>query len=578
MRAFTDLYWRLDRTKRTSEKEAALVDYFRAVPPSDGAAAVALLSGARQRRAVPAARLRAWAAEAAGLPDWIVEECHAHVGDLAETIALLLPAADAVAAAGTGPGLAECVRDTVARLAAEPVEERRRRVVEATWRVLGPRERIVWHKLLTGGFRVGVSRTLVARALATVAGVEPATILERLAGADLAAPDAFSRLLDPVDDPLSCRPFPFFLASALDCPPADLGDPSSWQAEWKWDGMRAQLVRRGGNTEIWTRGEEPAGERFPEIVSAAATIPDGTVIDGELLAFRDGRLSGFAALSRRMNVRRPTRGLLEGYPCLLAAYDLLALEGRDLRGETLGERRAALERLAAAAGWSLLEPPPRDAAPTCDPSPLRLSAAFVPSDWRDVARARDESRDRGVEGVMIKRLDAPYGVGRTRGAWWKWKVDPLEIDAVLVTAVAGHGRRAGLHTDYTFAVWDEGRLVKIASAYSGLADAELAEVDRIVRATTVERKGAWRAVTPTLVMQLSFERVALSTRHDSGLAVRFPRIVRWRKDKTPEEAGSLADLRRLAEPDAPPPRAFGRRRAAAAEEDRQRRLFPEEDP
>ena len=584
MRAFTDLYWRLDATTRTSEKEEALVAYFRSVPEADGAAAVYILSGGRQARVVKPALLRAWAAEAAGIPDWLVDECHAHVGDLAETLALLLPVPAAAGAPLALPGLAACVRDTVERLRTAPDDAARRRIVEEVWGGLAPRERIVWHKLLTGGLRVGVSRTLVARALATVAGVETPAMLERLVAADLDAPDAFARLLDPGEVGASCRPYPFHLAAPLDVALAELGDPSAWLVEWKWDGMRAQLVRRAGRTAIWSRGEELVDERFPEIVDAAATLPDGTVIDGEVMVVADGRPLPFTALARRMHRRAPTRRDRESLPCVLLAWDLLEEEGVDLRGQPLAERRRRLERLAAARSW----PPlgaigPGESARPGATTTILLSPALALPGWGAVAAVRDEARDRGVEGLVLKGLGSAYAAGRPRGAWWKWKIDPLEIDAVLVAAVAGHGRRAGLHTDYSFAVWHEGHLVTIANAYSGLTDAELVEIDRIVRSTTVERKGAWRRVTPALVMQLAFERVAASTRHGSGVAVRFPRIVRWRRDKDPSGAGTLADLQAMADALPVPRRAAEggadgpRNRTPRRRDDRQRLLFPEDE-
>lgn len=563
MRAFTDLYWRLDGTTRTSQKEAALVDYFRDVPPADGAVAVHLLSGGRQSRVMPAPLLRRFAAEAAGIPEWLLEECYAHVGDLAETLALVLPPA-VPGAASAAVGLAECARGGAERLRRAPDDAARRRILEETWRVLGSRERIVWHKLLTGGLRVGVSRSLVARALATVAGTGAPEMLERMVGADLEAPDAWERLVSPAPAAASRRPYPFFLAAPLDLPLSALGDIRDWQVEWKWDGMRAQVVRRGGAAEIWSRGEELVGGNFPEILPAAAALPEGTVLDGEVIALGHGRPLGFTTLARRMNRRSPPRRIVAEFPCALVAYDLLELDGRDLRATPLRERRRELERLATARGWPVLAPgaAPGDRRPTA----LLLSESLPTATWDDVSRARVAARERGVEGVMLKRLAGAYGTARQRGEWWKWKVDPLEIDAVLVAAVAGHGRRAGLHTDYTFAVRHDDRLVTVARAYSGLTDGELAEVDRIVRATTVEKKGPWRGVTPTLVMQLAFERVAASTRHESGVAVRFPRIVRWRRDKRPEEAGTLAELRGMAE-SSPTPRVPA-----------QRLLFPEETP
>ena len=553
MRRFTELFWRLDATTSTSEKVAALVDYFRDAPPDDAACALDVLSGARQLRAVPTALLRQWAAEVTGLPAWLVEESYAHVGDLAETLALILPDPDgdeATGAAGADVGLAEIMETTIRSLRQAP-EPRKREVVMATWRRLAPRERIVWHKLLTGGCRVGVSRTLVARALAEVAGVDPAVMAHRLMGGGRTEAAAYLDLLRPEPQEADTRrPYPFFLASALDgeatAGAAALGPVAEWQAEWKWDGMRAQLVRRGAEVALWSRGDELVNEAFPEVVAAGAGLPAGTVLDGELLAVRDGRLLGFSMLSRRSGRRTVTKRLLEEVPCAFVAYDLLEADAEDLRARPLADRRRRLEALVPEPFTAGTTDPPASSSTAV----LCLSPLVAATSWDALAERRGESRRRGVEGLMLKRRTSPYGVGRTRGDWWKWKVEPLEIDAVLLYAQAGHGRRAGLHSDYTLGLWHEGRLVTVAKAYSGLADAEIVEVDRIVRSTTKEKHGPVRICEPTLVFQLAFEGVAESTRHKSGVAVRFPRIVRWRRDKQPSEAGTLADLRSMIRSDA----------------------------
>jgi DNA ligase 1 len=569
MQAFTDLYWRLDATTKTNDKVAALVDYFSGAEPADAAAAVGVLCGGRQLRAVATGQLRQWVAEETGLPAWLVEESYAHVGDLAETLALLLPdppdGADRrdrpgrpdrpenppAAGQPPRPGLAATMAHTIQALAGAD-EALKREVVTATWRQLAPRERIVWHKLVTGGLRVGVSRTLVARALADVAGIEPAVMAHRLMGGLPADAAGYAALLAPLTAADDRRPYPFFLASALDrTDPAgvaeELGSPADWQAEWKWDGMRAQIVRRGDDVTIWSRGEELVNDAFPELVAAAAPLPVGTVLDGELLAVgqpQEGgplELLGFTALSRRSGRRRVPAKILTEIPCVFVAYDLLEEDGRDLRPLPLADRRGRLERLvpncfaAARAG-----PPPAG-------THLFRSPLVREESWEALAARRAEARERGVEGLMLKRRLSEYGTGRTRGDWWKWKIEPLEIDAVLIYAQAGHGRRAGLHSDYTLGLWDGDRLVSVAKAYSGLADAEIVEIDRIVRSTTVERHGPVRICTPTLVLQLAFEGVALSPRHKSGVAVRFPRIVRWRRDKRPEDAGRLDDLKRMIE-------------------------------
>ena len=545
MKAFTELYWRLDATSSITEKVAALRDYFAAAPPDDAAAALAVLSGSRQLRSVSTAQLREWAAEATGFPAWLVEECYAHVGDLAETLALVLPEPAAEAAAGSGLGLAEAMQATIHDLRGAG-DDRKREVVLAVWRQLAPRERIVWHKLLTGGLRVGVSRTLVARALAEIAGVEQAEMTHRLAGEPPADGPAFARLL-AAESPLadSRRPYPFFLASALDRTALDhvaedLGAVADWQAEWKWDGMRAQLVRRGAEIAVWSRGEELVNDAFPEIAAAGAALPPGTVLDGELLAVAGGRLLPFAMLSKRASRKTVTKKILAEIPCVFVAYDLLEQRGEDLRPRPIVERRARLEALVATPFTDVIAGTAR-----ADANRLFLSPLVTAATWEELAAARAESRSRGVEGLMLKRRSSPYAVGRTRGDWWKWKVEPLEIDAVILYAQAGHGRRAGLHSDYTLGLWHDGRLVTVAKAYSGLTDAEIVEIDRIVRVTTVEKHGPVRICTPTLVMQLAFEGVSRSTRHKSGVAVRFPRIIRWRRDKDPADAGTLADLQRM---------------------------------
>ncbi len=551
MQDFTDLYWRLDGTTKTQEKVAALADFFSAATAADAAAAVGVLCGARQLRVVSTRQLRQWVAEETGLPDWLVEDSYAHVGDLAETLALLLPEPDPAAVALPSPGLAETLATTIHGLRGAS-DDRKREVVTATWRRLAPRERIVWHKLVTGGLRVGVSRTLVARALAGLAGLEPAVMTHRLMGLAGGGLDAegFATLLDPETAADDRRPYPFFLASPLEeTGPAEvataLGDLADWQAEWKWDGMRAQIVRRGDDATIWSRGEELVNEAFPELVAAAEALPAGTVLDGELLAVSAAEagpltLQGFAALSKRAGRRRVPKKILAEIPSVFVAYDLLEQSGEDLRSRPLAERRQRLETLVPACFAAALEAGGEAAAPRLFTSPL------VDGDsWEALAASRQESRARGVEGLMLKRRSSPYRTGRVRGDWWKWKIEPLEIDAVLLYAQAGHGRRAGLHSDYTLGVWDGERLVTIAKAYSGLDDAEIVEIDRIVRATTLERHGPVRICEPTLVMQLAFEGVSASKRHKAGLAVRFPRIVRWRRDKTPADAGTLDDLRRM---------------------------------
>ncbi len=548
MKQFTDLYWKLDETTSTNQKVKALCDYFRTADPEDAAIAVNVLSGVKQKRAVSLSLLRQWAAEVADVPSWLIEESYAHVGDLAETIALVLPPPTKDVLIKDN-GLATYFRSTVHALGEAKENHKKKAIILEVWQTLTARERIVWHKLLTGGCRVGVSKTLVSRALAEIAGVDVSVMAHRLMGNTIDNAEAFSQLLLPEEnDTDNCRPYPFFLASPLEGQVPSLGNVTEWQAEWKWDGIRAQLVRRGDDVSIWSRGEELLNEAFPEITDAARTLPRGTVLDGELLAVRNHQLLPFASLSRRTSRRRVTKKMLSEIPCVFVAYDLLELDVKDLREETLAKRRSLLETLVSYSFEDWIDPVQQH---ILKKRPDRCSLFFSPlvkgTSWEALTEARDMSRRRGVEGLMLKKKKSAYQSGRIKGDWWKWKTDPLEIDAVLLYAQAGHGRRAGLHTDYTLGVWDGDQLVPVAKAYSGLSDKEISEVEKVIRSTTTDKHGPVRVVKPTLVFQLAFDGVANSTRHKSGVAVRFPRITRWRRDKHPHEAGHLKDIKQMIE-------------------------------
>ena len=555
MKRFSDLYWKLDGTTSTNQKIEALKEYFVSAPPEDAACGLRVLCGAKQLRAVSTRLLRAWAAEFAELPLWLVEESYVHVGDLAETLALILPDQPTDESGNqnhsTEPlSLSRCFEETIRGLKGKP-DSHKRQVVEETWKRLTPRERIVWHKLLTGGCRVGVSRTLVARALAEMSGLEPAVLAERMMAATIETAEDFKSLISPKPTSAdSLRPYPFFLASPISCEPQELGSTADWQAEWKWDGMRAQVVRRSAGISIWSRGEERMNDAFPEIVEAAESLPDGTVLDGELLAAHPNNLLPFSMLSRRASRKRAGKKIRTEIPAVFVAYDLLETQGKDIRSEPLSLRRRKLltivpsafqEKPASSGGPVKLHHNP----PTSSDIRMFHSPLVDGHSWDELTLARQQARQRGVEGLMLKRIASNYAHGRPRGDWWKWKVEPLEIDAVLHYAQAGHGRRAGLHTDYTLGVWDGDQLVTVAKAYSGLSDKELIEIDKIIRSTTIERHGPVRVVQPTLVFQLAFENVSRSTRHKSGIAVRFPRIARWRRDKLPHEAATLSDLKLL---------------------------------
>ncbi len=526
MKQFAALYDAIDATTATSEKVAALVAYFRTASPADAAWTVSFLVGRRPKRLVKAPDLRMWAAEAAEIPAWLFEESYAQAGDLAEAISLLVPESDATADAS----LAWWVEQRLLPLATmEPAEQRL--ALRAAWSELGGTARFLFNKLITGGFRVGVAEGLVVRALSQASGVPVDTIAHRLMGQWEPSGAWYAQLVHAeTTDADWSKPYPFFLAYPLEAAPETLGEATDWQCEWKWDGIRCQLVRRHGRTMLWSRGEELLAGRFPEVEASAEWLPDGTVLDGELLAWRDGQPLPFSELQRRINRKTVGKTLLTDVPCHMLVYDCLEVDGRDIRSEPMRVRRQHAEQQVRAMPSG---------------STIGLSPIIGASTWADITQVREASRERQSEGLMLKRLESPYGVGRKVGDWWKWKVNPMTVDAVLVYAQAGHGRRAGLYTDYTFAIWDGPTLVPFAKAYSGLTDVEIREVDRFVRANTLEKFGPVRTVKPELVFELAFEGIQRSTRHKSGLAVRFPRMARWRKDKPAAEADTVETVRAL---------------------------------
>jgi len=566
MRAFAELYSRLDATTSSNAKLSAMRDYFASVPAEDAAWTVYFLAGGRPRQLVPTRLLREQAMTLGDLPEWLFEESYQAVGDLAETLSLLLPEA----VHSSDQGLAVWLEEKLLPLRGLPPEELAERL-PTFWAQLDRISLMVCIKLITGSFRVGVSKLLVTRALAALADIDSKRVAQRLVGyTDLSnrpTAEGFQKLIAPESEDEHAQrggqPYPFFLAHALQQPVDQfenlLGPVDNWQVEWKWDGIRAQLVKRDGRLWIWSRGEELVTDRFPELHSLVQNLPDGTVIDGEIVVWKapepaapEGKafelkdqateqaapsVQPFALLQQRIGRKTLGKKILEEVPVVLLAYDLLEWQGHDWRSRPQQERRTQLD--------ALIE--------SCQSPVLLPSPVVSGSDWLDLSQQREASRSLGVEGMMLKAKDALYGVGRTKdmGVWWKWKVDPFSVDAVLIYAQRGHGRRASLYSDYTFAVWDgppessQRTLVPFAKAYSGLTDEEMRKVDAIVRKTTVEKFGPVSSVTPTLVFELGFEGIALSKRHKSGIAVRFPRMLRWRQDKPVAEADSLSTLQDL---------------------------------
>ncbi len=615
MKRFARLYQELDESTKTNHKVSALVRYFQEVDASDAAWAVWFLCGNRPRRVVPVSRLRDWCAELAAIPEWLFTESYDFVGDLAETIALLLPEPLNVSE-GT---LHVWVTERLLPMA-NLDEAGRKVVVRCAWDELDSKQRFVFNKLLTGGFRVGVSRKLVTRALAEFSKLPSDVIAHRLMGTWTPTKESFEQLIssDTNDTEIS-RPYPFCLANPLPdlhtsgeslisrdesrfpasggCqspdgtatnlsgdsrPPLALKNVADWCFEWKWDGIRAQIVKRQQQVFVWSRGEELLTERFPEIVVAAKELPDGTVLDGELVGWKNGHVLPFADLQKRITRKTVGKKILADVPVRFLGFDVLELDGVDRRKSPFAERRELLEMLLGrpdraervpACSGDMGLPELADArsglrnaasvgrrkkkrGPNSDESgygtilierSLTISPQLAIESWDQAMQLRSCSREQRVEGLMLKRRDSEYGNGRVAGLWWKWKVEPYHCDAVLIYAQRGHGRRASKFTDYTFAAWDNGQLVPFAKAYSGLTDAEIREVDEFIRANTIERFGPVSSVKAELVFELAFEGLQLSNRHKAGIAVRFPRIARWRKDKTADQADTLETIRSLAQ-------------------------------
>jgi len=525
VKAFADLYRRLDGTTSTNRKIAAMVDYFQSTPDEDAIWAISFLVGRKPRQVIPTRKLMQWAAEISRVPEWLFETSYETVGDLAETITLVLPGATTTS---TRP-LHEWIERRLLPLRGRPPDHQRREIL-AAWTQMNDSQRFVWNKLITGGFRVGVSRRLVVRALERFSGIDAAVIAHRLMGDWPVTAGTYRRILSPdTRDADISRPYPFFLAYPMTDSPADLGPLADWQVEWKWDGIRGQVIQRSGQVFIWSRGEELVTEKYPEIAGAAFRLPGGTVLDGEILPWKGDSPLPFSELQRRIGRKKVGQKLLREVPVVFLAYDVLEQSGNDMRTRPLATRRKTLARLLT---------------PLSDER-LRVSPAVAADTWKSLAALRGQSRQRAVEGFMLKRLDSAYQVGRKRGDWWKWKVDPLTADAVLIYAQRGHGRRAGLFTDCTFAVWRDDALVPFAKAYSGLSDEEIRQVDRFIQRNTLERFGPVRSVRPELVFEIAFDGIQKSSRHKSGVAVRFPRIARWRRDKSSEEADTIDTLKAL---------------------------------
>jgi len=541
MRLFSQLVTLLGTSTKTNDKLDALTQFFTDAADKDKVWVIALFSGRKPKRTVNTTQLAVWSLEMTQIPSWLFEESYHTVGDLAETIALLLPDAEdpvwtKLTQVGRGDGSLTYYLSRLMEIGSEQDIVKKDFILQC-WAHMNKDERFVFNKLITGGFRIGVSQKMIVNALARTTGTPASIIAHRISGNWDPSTVPFESLLSEsgAGSDIS-RPYPFYLAYALEDEPSTLGNPEDWQAEWKWDGIRGELIKRDNQLFVWSRGEELMTERLPEYQAFHQDLPNGVVLDGEIIGLTHRpdlsekfRPLPFAALQTRIGRKNVTKKQLTEAPVGFIAYDLLEYEGEDWRERPLKERRAQLEHIVSKINHPL----------------IHLSPIIPFCTWEELTAARETSRELGSEGIMLKKKDSTYQVGRKRGDWWKWKIDPLVIDAVMVYAQKGHGRRSNLYTDYTFAVKDGDKLVTFTKAYSGLTDKELAEVDAFVKKNSLEKFGPVRTVRPELVFEIAFEGIAASSRHKSGVALRFPRIARWRKDKKPDEINTLEDLKKI---------------------------------
>ena len=531
MKNFAELIKALDSTNKTNIKVEALTDYFRNASPEDKVWTIAILSHRRPPRPVNTTLLRLWANELANIPLWLFEESYHIVGDLAETIALIIP----VTKEHSDKSLSEYLREMIALK--KKSDEEKKEYLQQNWLALNYYERFVFTKLITGSFRIGVSQKLMTRALSKAENVDEDALAYKLMGNWDPNKITFQELiLDEQNSDYLSKPYPFYLAYPIEGDVSNLGNPEDWSVEHKWDGIRSQTIIRENEIFVWSRGEELVTDKYPEFQSFLGNIPNGTVIDAEILAYPNNEIGTFNDLQTRIGRKNVSSALLKSNPVILKAYDLLEWEGNDIRNLAYEERRNLLEKLLEYLKDKNL--------------PIQLSERKIFNSWNEVATERMRAREMRSEGLMVKHKNSTYQVGRKKGDWWKWKLEPLVIDAVLTYAMRGSGRRSNLFTDYTFALWQnnesgEKELVTFAKAYSGLTDAEFRKVDDFIKKNTIDKFGPVRSVTPKLVFEIGFEGIALSKRHKSGVATRFPRILRWRQDKTIEEANTIEDLKSM---------------------------------
>lgn len=524
MKHFAELISTLESTNKTNAKIDAMVHYLHTAPENDKLWFLALFTGKRPKRPVNTNLLKHWALEITGLPEWLFLESYSSVGDLGETLSLILPPP----VNDIQKSLSQWMTELIS-LKYQTDDEKKTYVTES-WNGLDYTERFIFNKLIGGSFRIGVSKKLLISALSKYSEIDSSQLMHSIMGKWNVDEMNFEDLISGINiNPDNSKPYPFCLAYPLEKEIQDLGIPEDWQVEYKWDGIRGQLIKRNGEIFIWSRGEELVTPQFPELLNALETFEGNFVIDGEILAVLNDEVLNFNELQKRLNRKTITPKMLREIPVKAFVYDILEFNNEDLREKPLSERRQILEKLLLA-----------------NPSESIIISEMIAFDkWESLIEVREKSRENNSEGLMLKLKNSSYHTGRKKGEWWKWKVDALTIDAVLIYAQKGSGRRSGYYTDYTFAVKKDNQLVTIAKAYSGLTDKEIMEVSRFVTKNAIEKFGPVRTVKPELVFEIAFEGIGFSNRHKSGVALRFPRIVRWRRDKKIDEIDDIEEVKKL---------------------------------
>ena len=525
MKQFSELISAIEITNRTNAKIDALVHYFSTAPDKDKLWLIALFTGKRPKRPVKTTLMKQWCMEMTNIPEWLFLESYSTVGDLGETLALLLPKPRHHLDLSLNEWMME-----LKALKSKSDEAKKAFVLEA-WTGLGQQECLIFNKLIGGSFRIGVSKKTLVNAVAKLTGIDANQLMHSIIGHWEVETISYEALINGSHINYdNSKPYPFCLAYALEKDLEELGPPEDWMLEQKWDGIRGQIVKRNNEIYIWSRGEELVTKQFPELVEAISNFQDDFVIDGEILAMKDNDVLLFNDLQKRLNRKHVTKKLLQDVPVGFKAYDILELNGEDIRNRPFEKRRQHLETLFESITL---------------PKILQLSFIVNFKVWEELHSIRENSRVINSEGLMLKQKKSPYHTGRKKGDWWKWKVDPLTIDAVMIYAQKGSGRRSSKYTDYTFAVKKDDGLVTVAKAYSGLTDKEISEISRWVNQNAIEKFGPVRTVKPELVFEIAFEGIALSNRHKSGVALRFPRIARWRKDKPVDDIDTIESVKQL---------------------------------